>query len=96
MTIQLTKFGTVLTSRQSGREAYAALLPTLTRLSENEDVQVEFEGLTSFAPSWGDEFLTPLAQKLGDRLTLLHVTNPSVTLTLSMLEKINDFKFNTR
>ena len=95
MTIQLTKFGTVLTSRQSGREAYAAFLPTLKQLPEDEDVQIEFEGLTSFSPSCGDEFLTPLQKKFGDRLTLLHLTNPSVALTLTMLEEIHRLTFNT-
>lgn len=93
MTIDMTKFGSVLTSRQAGKEAYAAFLPTLTNLSENENVLVDFDGISTFSPSWGDEFLTPLQRKFGDRLTLKNVSNPSVSLTITTLEKINDSKF---
>ena len=60
MIITMTKFGSVLTSRQAGKESYAAFLPTLTNLSDKEDVLVDFDGLSTFSPSWGDEFLTPL------------------------------------
>ena len=93
MTINMTKFGTVLTSRQAGKEAYAAFLPTLTSLNANEDVVVDFEGLSTFSPSWGDEFLTPLQKKFGDRLALKNISNPSVALTITTLERINGAKF---
>ena len=93
MTINMTKFGTVLTSRQAGKEAYAAFFPTLTSLDANENVVVDFEGLSTFSPSWGDEFLTPLQKKFGDRLALKNVSNPSVTLTIVTLERINNAKF---
>ncbi len=90
----MTKFGTVLTSRQAGKEAYAAFLPILTNLSENEEVLVDFEGVSTFSPSWGDEFLTPLQKKFGDLLTVKNVSNPSVSLTISTLERINGAIFN--
>ncbi len=93
MIILITKFGTVLTSRQAGKEAYAAFLPTLTHLNKNEDVLVDFEGVSAFSPSWGDEFLTPLQKKFGDRVTLQNVFNPSVSLTITTLEKINGSRF---
>ena len=91
----MTKFGSVLTSRQAGKESYAAFLPTLTNLSDKEDVLVDFGGLSTFSPSWGDEFLTPLQKKLGDRLTLKNLSNPSVFLTITTLERINGSKFKT-
>ena len=89
----MTKFGSVLTSRQAGKESYAAFLPTLTNLSDKEDVLVDFGGLSTFSPSWGDEFLTPLQKKLGDRLTLKNLSNPSVSLTITTLERINGSEF---
>ena len=89
----MTKFGTVLTSRQAGREAYAAFLPTLANLNQKEEVLVDFRGISTFSPSWADEFLTPLQKKFGDRLMLQESSNPSVSLTLSTLEKINAVKF---
>ncbi len=89
----MTKFGSVFTSRQAGKEAYAAFLPTLARVSDAEDVLVDFDGVSTFSPSWGDEFLTPLQRTFGDRVTLKNVSNPSVSLTITTLERINGSKF---
>ncbi len=93
MIINITKFGSVLTSRQAGKEAYAAFLPTLASLNDREEILVDFDGVSTFSPSWGDEFLTPLQKQYGDRLILKKLSNPSVTLTISTLEKINGYKF---
>ncbi|MEK6557567.1 MAG: DUF4325 domain-containing protein, partial [Candidatus Margulisiibacteriota bacterium] len=64
----MMKFGSVLTSRQSGKESYAAFLPTLAGMDKNEKVLVDFTGVSVFSPSWGDEFLTPLQKRFGERL----------------------------
>lgn len=93
MTIYMTKFGSVLTSRQAGKEAYAAFLPTLKNVGKNDEIIVDFNGLSSFSPSWGDEFLTPLQKKFGKRITLQNTSNPSVSLTIATLAKINGSKF---
>ena len=70
MKIELKKFGTILISRQNGREAFAALQPQLSPLTENENLELDFEGVITFSPSWGDEFLSPLVKKYGNRLIL--------------------------
>lgn len=89
MLIELKKFGTTLVSRQAGKEAYAAFLPTLREAGPNEEIVVDFSGVNTFAPSWGDEFLTPLKKQNGDRVKLLHADeNASVKLTLEFLEQI--------
>ncbi|TAK05056.1 hypothetical protein EPO33_03630 [Patescibacteria group bacterium] len=93
MTIFIAKFGSVLTSRQAGREALAAFLPTLDGLNGKEDILVDFAGVSTFSPSWGDEFLTPLQKRFGGRMTLKNTDNPSVSLTISTLEKINGTAF---
>ena len=89
MTIYIKKFGEVLTSRQAGREAYAAFLPTLTELTKNEDIFIDFEGVQAFSPSWGDEFLTPFIEKFPKHLYIKKEKNPSVILTLQMLEQVH-------
>lgn len=89
MKIFMKKFGDVLTSRQSGKEAYAAFFPVLKEVRDGEEVIVDFEGINTFSPSWADEFLTPLQERFGDRLALRASENPSVALTLSLLERIN-------
>ncbi len=93
MKIELKKFGTLLISRQNGREAFAALQSQLTALGEEEDLELDFAGVTTFSPSWGDEFLSPLLEKYGARLILVHTDNLSVKATLEMLEKINQKPF---
>ena len=93
MRIELKKFGTTLLSRQAGKEALAAFQPTLAHLQPNEKLEANFDGVITFSPSWGDEFLTPLLQQFGDRFVLLPTDNPSVTITVKLLEKTQHKKF---
>ncbi len=93
MKIELKKFGTILISRQNGREAFAAFQSQLVALGEKEDLELDFAGVTTFSPSWGDEFLSPLLKKYGARLILVNTGNLSVKATLEMLEKINKKSF---
>lgn len=95
MKIELKKFGTTLISRQNGREAFAAFQPQLTALGENENLELDFDGVITFSPSWGDEFLSPLLKKYGTRLILVNTSNPSVKATLELLEEINQKAFKT-
>lgn len=88
MMIELKKFGEMLTSRPSGREAFLALQPTLKDLGKNENLEINFEGVRVFTPSWADEFITPLMKKYGDRMKLGTSENLSVTETLRFLKEI--------
>ncbi len=88
MKLHLSKFGTTLSSRQSGREAYNAIRPMLMDLASDEKIEVDFEGVVTFSPSWGDEVLTNLKNEFKDRLVLLDSNNPSVKATLELLESI--------
>ena len=96
MRVELKKFGTTLISRQNGREAFAAFQPQLTALGENKNLELDFEGVITFSPSWGDEFLSPLLKKYDARLILINTGNPSVKATLELLEKINQKPFTIR
>jgi len=93
MIIYLKKFGTTLNSRQFGREALAAFKPSLKDIEEDEEVIVDFEGVITFTPSWGDEFLNFLRVEYGDKLILKNTENPSVQASLKMLEEIYKKKF---
>lgn len=92
MKIYLKKFGTLLNSRQAGKEAWAAFLPSLSEVGSDEKIEVDFEGVITFSPSWGDEFLTALKAKYAERVVFLHTENPSVKATLELLEKIGKEK----
>lgn len=88
MIIQLNKFGTTLTSRQDGKEAYNAFLSTLQSVPDDEEIKIDFAGVVTFTPSWADEFITPILNTYGSRVKLMSTDNPSVEATLRLLEKI--------
>jgi len=94
MTIFLRKFGTTLNGRQFGKESFAAFEPSLREAKDDKEIVVDFEGVVTFTPSWGDEFLGPLFNRFGKRLVLKNTENPSVQATLKLLGKIygKDFK----
>lgn len=94
MTIHLKNFGTLLNGRMLGKESFSAFLPSLNDVKDNEKIEVDFEGVDVFSPSWGDEFLGSLIEKFGNRVVLKNTENPSVKTTLEFLEKINKAKFN--
>ena len=96
MIIELKKNGSTLTSRQAGKEALAAFRPILSDISSDETISIDFSGVITFTPSWGDEFLTPLEREFGDRLILLATDNLSVVETLKVLESTNSIKFRRR
>jgi len=93
MIISLNKFGTTLTSRQMGKEAFAAFKSTLDNIAPTEIVEVDFSGVNTFSPSWGDEFVGALQAIYKDRLVLKNTNNASVKATLQMLEQIHGYKF---
>lgn len=96
MNIKLKQFGESLSSRQAGKDAYGGFLPTLAALNPNEPIEIDFEGVSSLSPSWGDEFLSPLLKRLGNNLILFNTTNLSVDATIDLLEDIHGQKFNRK
>jgi hypothetical protein len=87
MIIELKKFGEVLTSRSSGKEAFAAILPTLDLNAST--VEIDFSGVLSLSPSWGDEFFRALEELYGNRVSYLPSDNPSVNATLEIIQTYN-------
>jgi len=94
MIVELKKFGTTLISRQTGKEAFLAFQSALKDAGNDEAIEIDFEGVLTFSPSWGDEFLTPLLNKYGEKLILKNTNNPSVKITLEMLQESLNKKFN--
>lgn len=91
MRIELKKFGKVLTSRPAGKEAFAAIRPTL---DPNADiVEIDFSGIISLAPSWADEFFAALENMYKERVKYLPTDNQSVIETLKILSEDNKEKY---
>lgn len=93
MLIELKKFGTTLVSRQSGKEAFAAFQPVLESVSDGDEVTVDFDGVITFSPSWGDEFLTPLSARYQGNLFFKNTGNSSVQATLKLLQTTSGLDF---
>lgn len=85
MRIELKKFGKVLTSRPAGKEAFAALRPTLD--PSVDLVEIDFSDIISLGPSWADEFFTALKTLYKGRVKYLPTDNQSVVETLKILEE---------
>jgi hypothetical protein len=96
MIIELKKFGTTLSSRDSGREAYNAILLVLNNLQNEEELILDFTGVNTFTPSWGDEFISNIYRKNSKNLVLVNTKNQSVKATLELLSEINNMKFNIK
>ena len=96
MRIELKKFGTTLISRHTGSEAFKAFQPTLREVKPGESLEIDFAGVLTFSPSWGDEFLSPLLDQFGDKLVLFVTDNMSVQATLKLLQEIKKGAFVIR
>lgn len=88
MKISLHKFGTTLTSRQTGRESYNAIRALLFEVRPDENIEIDFDKIVTFSPSWADEFLTPIKEQFKDRVILKETDNPSVIATMELLASI--------
>lgn len=85
MIINLNKFGAILVSRPSGKEAYLAFSPILRDVKNNEKIEVNFDKVQVLTPSWADEFLIPILNHFKKRVTLINTQNSSVLESLKIL-----------
>jgi len=67
--LKMNKYGSVLSGREYGKD-------TMTRLSADYPVVVDFEGVVTLGSSFADEVLKPIAQKQGNRLTIRKASAP--------------------
>lgn len=87
MKINLVKFGTMLISRPSGREAYLAAKAYLLQ-DQPKTIEVDFDGVKVLTPSWIDEFFTELKKDYpNSKINFLKSNNPSVSASLKILSK---------
>lgn len=86
MIIKLHKFGEMLISRPSGREAYLSAKAYLLN-KKSDVVKIDFEKVKVLTPSWIDEFLTLLKRDYPHmKVELQKSDNPTVIASLKMLD----------
>ena len=88
MKMNIEKFGKILISRPAGREAaLAALAYTIPKEGE-ETLELDFTGVDVLTPSWMDEFLQTLQQRVSKERIIVHEgDNASVRLTMKTLRE---------
>jgi len=88
MNIQIKKFGRLLISRPSGKEAFATALAYIFP-KEAHEITLDFEGVNVLAPSWADEFITGIKNQYKDiKINFINTSNESVEATLKLLASI--------
>jgi hypothetical protein len=85
MTIQIKRFGTILSSRPEGREAALVLLASELRQLPT-DVQLDFEGILVMTPSWLGEFVNTLNNAGILQVSYAHLENASVKSSVEMTQ----------
>ncbi len=86
MTIQLKRFGNILTSRPEGREAALILIASELRNS-SDDIALDFTGVLVMTPSWLGEFVDTLESK-NKKILFLKSNNASVIESIRTLEEM--------
>ena len=69
-TVSMRQFGTTLTDRADGKKAFGEILRATTF-----PVSLDFSGVVSLGSSFGDEVVVPVAERQGNRLTVVHANN---------------------
>lgn len=87
MRIAIKKFGDILTSRPSGKEAYLSARAYIFPKELGEEIILDFEGVKVLAPSWGDEFISKAMEDYPGKISFEHTDNLSVQATLEILKR---------
>lgn len=82
MIIDMSKYGTILTGRDFGKQAMSELKPLL-----EHPVKLDFSGVTSLGSSFGDEVVPVIAQKQNNQLTVIGPNNAVWDCLLQIAEE---------
>ena len=85
MTIQVIRFGEILTSRTEGREAALLLLANELRISVNQ-LELDFTEVLVMTPSWLGEFINTLNEVEVRKFSYKNLTNASVKASVETTE----------
>jgi len=87
MKIEMQKFGIILNSRPSGREAFLRAVQIINGSSDSEEIILDFYGVEILTPSFADEFLYLLRDKYKNRMIKLeNIEAATVKETLKSIE----------
>ena len=95
MVVDMSSFGEMLMSRPAGREAImGASAYIFDGVNADEAITLDVQNVKMLAPSWADEFITGLKDKLSNKIDYLNTENPSVKASLkTVLEPVDVSKY---
>ena len=83
MNVQINKFGDVLISRPSGKDAYLlAEAHLFHNINNDEEIKLDFSDVKVLTPSWADEFISGIKKAHHNHLSFHNTENPSVKASL--------------
>ena len=86
MKIDISKYGTVLLSRPSGREAFLVARAYAVPKEGSDIIELDFTNVTVLTPSWADEFVEGMKKEFGaERVKIIEGENLSVKTTFKVL-----------
>lgn len=86
MILEVKKFGEVLSSRSSGREAALVTLSYFTKNKNDKILEINFKDILVMTPSWLSEFVQTLQEKSSLEVKFLESDNPSVISSIEMIQ----------
>jgi len=87
MLIRISRFGDILTSRPSGREAFLVASAYIFK-DEEKEFTLDFSDVKVLTPSWADEFIGGIKNKFKNAAVKYENTsNPSVSETLKIINQ---------
>ena len=89
MVININNFGDILMSRPAGREAFLmAKAYVFSKIKENDEIILDFDGIKVLAPSWADEFIYGIKSEYSNNVQYINTENPSVKASLKTILEI--------
>lgn len=86
MILSISKFGEVLMSRPSGKDAFLmAKAYILNTLTQNDEITLDFANVKVLTPSWADEFISGIKSTYPNKLSVVNTSNESVKASLDIL-----------
>lgn len=86
MTLQVKKYGSILTSRPAGREAALSCLAYDLNNDKSVGLTLDFTEVLVMTPSWLSEFVQTLKEKGIGSVSFLPSENPTVTSSIEFIE----------
>ncbi len=88
MEIKIKKFGEMLISRPEGKDAALIIENQFINKLQNEKVILDFEGVRVLTPSWLDEVVQVILNKVGKlNLEFKNTTNSSVKASIESVKE---------